>query len=100
MKENSLAQIQAEVRAFVQNAYPKIEVKAEYWSRDPSSVALFFTDESIKELYPQQRYHYLIHHIPDAYYRSCLENIVWFELAPGELPEDIECPDHELVTAI
>jgi uncharacterized protein DUF2695 len=100
MNEKRLAQIQSEVRAFVQTAYPRMEVKAEYWSRDPSRIALFFTDESFKELYPQQRYHYLIHQIPDEYYRSCLENTLWFELAPGELPEDIEYPDHELITTI
>ena len=75
-------------------------VRAEYWSRDPSRIALYFTEERFKGLYPAQRYHYLVHLIPEEYYRSTLAESVWFELTPGEDPESIEYPDEQLSAAI
>jgi hypothetical protein len=42
----------------------------------------------------------LLHLIPEDYYRAQFADSIWFELAPGEDPESIEYPDHELISAI
>ena len=100
MTNDRLAKIQSEVELFVRSTYPAMVVRAEYWSHDPSRTALFFIDERFKDLYPRQRYHYLRHLIPDDYYHSNLADSVWFELTPGENPEDIEYPDEQLLADI
>lgn len=99
-KDDRLAKIESEVQQFVRVAYPAMIVRAEHWSHDPSRIALFFIEETFKGLYPAQRYHYLLHLIPDEYYRSTLADSVWFELTPGEDPETIEYPDEELIAEI
>jgi hypothetical protein len=100
MNNDRLAKIESEVKQFVREAYPAMVVRAEYWTHDPSRIALFFIDERFKGLYPRQRYHYLRHLIRDDYYRSNLADSIWFELASGENPEDIEYPDEQLIADI
>jgi hypothetical protein len=95
-----LVKIESEVRQFVRAAYPAMAVRAKYWSHDPSRIALYFIDERFRGLYPRQRYHYLVHLIPDEYYRSNLADSVWFELTPGEDPASIEYPDEQLIAEI
>jgi hypothetical protein len=68
--------------------------------RFSSRIALYFIDERFRGLYPRQRYHYLVHLIPDEYYRSNLADSVWFELTPGEDPETIEYADEQLIAEI
>jgi len=97
MNDGHLAKIESEVRGFVRAAYPEMVVRAEYWTEDPSRIALFFIDERFRGLYARQRYHYLVQLIPSDYYRSTLADTVWFELAPDERPETIEHPDQELI---
>jgi hypothetical protein len=76
-------------------------VRAEYWAKDPSRIALFFIDERFRTLYPRQRYHYLAHLIPKDYYDSALSDTVWFELTPEERPEMVEDePDEELIASV
>jgi hypothetical protein len=99
-KDGRLSRIESDVRQFVRGAYPAMIVRAEYWSNDPSRIALFFIDDRFKGLYPGQRYHYLVHLIPEEYYRSTLADSVWFELTPGEDPECIEYPDELLIAEI
>jgi hypothetical protein len=78
-----------------------VVVRAEYWTKDPSRIALFFIDERFRTLYRRQRYHYLVPLIPEGYRDSMLAEAVWFELAPGERPETLEDdPDDELIEAI
>ena len=100
MNDGHLAKIESEVRGFVQAAYPEMVVRAEYWTEDPSRIALFFIDERFRGLYARQRYHYLVQLIPSDYYRSTLADTLWFELAPDERPETIEHPDQELIASI
>lgn len=57
--DSLLAKIESAVRGFVRASYRDMEVRAEYWTPDPSRIALFFIDERFKGLYPRQRYHYL-----------------------------------------
>lgn len=99
--DNRLAQIESDVRGFVKASYPNIVVRAEYWTPDPTRVALFFIDEQFAELYPRQRYHYLVHLIPKDYYDSFLADAVWFELTPGQRDEDVQVdPDEDFIESI
>jgi hypothetical protein len=101
MHDSRLAKIESDIRGFVRASYPDMVVRAEYWAKDLSRVALFFIDERFRTLYPRQRYHYLVHLIPKEYYDSTLADTVWFELTPGERPELVqEDPDEELIASI
>ena len=99
--DKRLAKIESDVRGFVRASYPDMVVRAEHWKEDPSRIALFFTDEHFDGLYPRQRYHYLVQLIPKEYRDSLLTDTVWFELTPGQRPEDIEeDPDQDLIESI
>jgi hypothetical protein len=101
MHDSRLAKIESDVRGFVRASYPNVVVRAEYWASDPSRIALFFIDERFAGLYPRQRYHDLVHLIPKDYYDSFLADTMWFELTPGERPEDVEeDPDEEFIASI
>ena len=92
--------VQNELLTFLPPHYPAIEVRVELYREDPSKVAIFFVEESFRSLYPMQRYHYLCHLIPQDFWQRELSNAVWFELAPGERPEDLRSPDQEIITHI
>ncbi len=67
----------------------------------PSRIALFCIDKRFDGLYSRQRYHSLVHLIPKDYYDSFLADSVWFELTPGQRPEDVEeDPDEDLILSI
>jgi hypothetical protein len=100
MNDSRLAKIESDVRGFVRASYPEMVVRAEYWTHDPSRIALFFIDERFRGLYARQRYHSLVHLIPGDYYRSTLADTVWFELAPDERTEMVEHPDEKLIASI
>ncbi|HEU0300882.1 MAG TPA: DUF2695 domain-containing protein [Longimicrobium sp.] len=88
------------LHGFLDRAYPGIEIRAEPFADDPSRTALSFRHDLFAGLYPLQRYHYLVHHIPRDFFDRHLARTVWFELAPGESPEDLRYPDPELVEEI
>jgi hypothetical protein len=101
MHDSRLAKIESDIRAFVRASYPDMTIRAEYWAKDPSRIALFFIDERFRTLYRRQRYHYLVHLIPKDYYDSMLADTLWFELVPDERPETVEDdPDEEFVASI
>lgn len=70
------------------------------WDHDATRMAIYFIDPKFALIYPYQRWHYLTHLIPADYQKQYLENSVWFELAPGENPEDLRYPDRELIDSI
>jgi hypothetical protein len=75
MSDHRLATIESDLRRFVHAACPEMVVRAEYWAQvcsvdAPSRIALFFIDERFRDLYPGQRYHYLLRLIPEDYYRA------------------------------
>ncbi|MFL5493405.1 MAG: DUF2695 domain-containing protein [Gemmatimonadales bacterium] len=84
----------------MRRGYPNIQVRVEPWTADPTRPAVYFTEAQFASLYPAQRYHYLRNLIPEDYYERHLTDSEWFELAPGERPEDLEYPDAELITDI
>lgn len=96
----SFQQLEADIRELVRRGYPNMEVRVEPWGDDPSRPAVYFTDARFAALYPMQRYHYLRHLIPADFYHRHLINTEWFELAPGESPDDLEYPDSELIADI
>jgi hypothetical protein len=95
-----LKQLETDILSFVRGAYPNIEVRVEPWAEDPKRPAIYFTEALFATLYPAQRYHYLRNLIPAEYYDRHLTDTEWFELAPGERPEDLEYPDSELIADI
>ncbi|HET8623735.1 MAG TPA: DUF2695 domain-containing protein [Gemmatimonadales bacterium] len=96
----NLKQLETDILGFVRRAYPNIEVRVAPWADDPRRPAVYFTEAQFAALYPSQRYHYLRHLIPADYYDRHLTDTEWFELAPGERPEDLEYPDADLIDDI
>ena len=83
---------------FIQPSYPEIDIKVII--DDKGIPNIYFTEEKFKELYPKQRYHYLIHKIPEDFFELYLKKSFWFELAPGESPEDLYYHDDETIESI
>lgn len=90
----------ADLKRFIAPSYPNMDIRATLWDRDPTRIAIYFTEPKFALIYPYQRWHYLTHLIPEQYQKANLENSVWFELAPGEKPEDLRYPDMELIASI
>ena len=93
-------QLKSELLRFTRGAYPDIEIEVQPWADDPTQLAIYFVEPKFSVLYPAQRYHYLAHLIPQEFFDEHLSNTVWFELAPGEKPEDLRFPDEELIRDI
>ena len=94
------AQLAVAIKGHLASSYPEIQVRVEPWEQDPSRTAIYFVDQKFSALYPQQRYHYLIHNIPDDFFEQHLSDSVWFELASSEKPEDLRYPDEEVIESI
>jgi len=93
-------QIREALASFIHPSYPEMEIQVEAWTDDPSRLAIYFRETKFALLYPQQRWHYLHHLIPAEFQDRYLSDSVWYELAPGELPDDLVYADEELVAAI
>jgi hypothetical protein len=87
MQEARLTKIASDVREFMRASYPDMIVRAEYWTQDPSRIAVYFIDERFRGLYPRQRYHYVVQLIPKAYYGTFLAQRIRYGLSllPGRL---------------
>lgn len=83
---------------FVSPSYPDIKIDVVDTAKNVRQ--LYFTDEKFEVLYPQQRYHYLIHLIPSDFYDQNLQDTEWFELAPNEDPEALDYHDQETIDEI
>jgi hypothetical protein len=88
------------LKDFLSESYPGISIRIEPWRGDPARSAIYFEHEKFAALYPMQRYHYLIHAIPEDFYRKHLSECIWVELAPGETEDDLRYPDEELMESI
>src|SRR5262249_29213974 len=98
--DRSLEQIRADLVGFLHETYPQMEVQIGPWDDDPAILKIQFIDETFRGLYPKQRYHRLIHLIPETYWKEYLADTVWVELAPGEEPDHDEHLDEDGVAAI
>jgi hypothetical protein len=96
----SSEQIRADLMGFLQEAYPQMQVQIGPSEENPAVLEIRFTDEAFRGLYPKQRYHCLIHLIPQNYWKHFLADTVWVELAPGEEPDDSLHLDEDDIVAI
>ena len=94
------ADIISSLKDYLDESYPDVSIRIEPWRDDPSRSAIYFEDPKFAVLYPMQRYHYLIHSIPQDFYQRHLSEAVWVELAPGETVDDLRYPDEELMESI
>ncbi len=92
--------LEVNIKRHLSSAYPNIQVEVKPWEEDKSRLAVYFTEEKFSVLYPMQRYHYLVHNLPDDFFQKYLSNSVWFELAQGEKPEQLRYPDDEIIKDI
>lgn len=104
-KESSRVMAHADLAAAIKRHlvavdFPEIEVKVEPWGEDVSRIAVYFISASFSDLYPEQRFHRLIHALPEEFVEQHLAGSVWFELAPGERPEELLYADEEEVASI
>lgn len=93
-------QLRVELLRHLRGRYPAIVVEVAPWEEDPARLAIRFIEPSFSGLYQRQRYHHLMHLIPRELQERELSNAVWFELAPGERPEDLRSDDEELTADI
>jgi len=92
------AELEQKLYELIQPSYPNIDIKIV--EAGDNIRHLYFTEEKFKDLYPKQRYHYLIHLIPSDFLELNLKNTYWFELAPDENPDDLDYHDDETIESI
>ncbi len=92
------SELQDRLYTFIRPTYPDILI--EVVDKANTTRQLYFTDPAFQDLYPKQRYHSLIHLIPTDFHDTYLKNNHWFELAPGENPEDLDYHDQEEIDDI
>jgi hypothetical protein len=93
-------QIVLKLKEFLNSSYPNMKIEVKEWEDDTSRIAVSFTDEKFKLLYPEQRYHYIRHLIPESFFKKFLANSVWFELAPGEDKKKLRYLDEEYIAGV
>lgn len=91
-------ELQDKLYEFIRTSYPDIEIKVK--DTEDGIRCLYFIDEKFKNLFPRQRYHYLVHLVPDEFYEQHLRNTTWFEMAPDEHPNDLAYHDEETIEEI
>ena len=91
-------ELQEKLDEFIKPTYP--DIKIEVIDTSDNRREIYFVEERFEDLFVQQRYHYLVHLIPDEFYKEHLAESTWFELAPGENPEDLDFHDDETVEEI
>jgi len=83
---------------YIKPSYPNIHI--DVIDKEDSTRHIYFTEEKFKLLYPQQRFHYLIHKIPNDFYDNYISGTTWYELAPGEEPGNLDYHDSATIESI
>lgn len=91
-------ELQEKLDEFIKPKYP--DIKIEVIDTADNQREVYFTEEKFKDLFPLQRYHYLVHLIPDVFFHEHLSETIWFELAPDESPENLNYLGEEDVREI
>lgn len=91
-------ELKEELYKFIAPTYPDIQI--EIIDTADNIRSLYFTDEHFKLLYPKQRYHLLIHLIPNDFFEQHLAHTTWFELVPDENPDELDYHDQETIDEI
>ena len=71
-------ELQEKLYDFIRPSYPKIRIEVKDGIHNRSD--LYFTDEKFIDLYPKQRYHYLVNLIPKGFFDQFLSETTWYEL--------------------
>lgn len=90
--------IQEKLYEFISGSYPDIIIKVV--DTPENARRIYFIDEKFAPLYPRQRYHYLVHLIPEDFFKEYLQETEWYELAPNENPEDLNYHDQRIIDEI
>jgi hypothetical protein len=88
------------LKGYLIGDYPDIDVQVLERDAEHTRRRVIFRSQKFSVLYPLQRYHYIVHHIPREFYDQHLGDAEWYELAPGETEADLRYPDEELVRSI
>ncbi|HLK29282.1 MAG TPA: DUF2695 domain-containing protein [Puia sp.] len=94
----TVQELQDKLYEFIKPIYPDIKINVTDTSENVRQ--LYFIDDKFEVLYPMQRYHYLTHLIPSDFYEQNLQETEWFELAPNENPDDLDCLDQATIDEI
>lgn len=86
--------------AFLVADYPDISVQVLDPDASRPRRKVSFRSAKFTELYPVQRYHYILHYIPAEFHREYLADAEWYELAPGESEQDLVYPDEQVIRDI
>ncbi|MHB9024173.1 MAG: hypothetical protein ACYC7E_08350 [Armatimonadota bacterium] len=102
MSERSPEELAREFKSYLAGAYPDMQITVipNYNYQGTEETAVFFVEEQFAVLYPVQRFHYINHRLPQSFLDTLPENTYFYELAPGERPEDLRYPDDEIIEAI
>ncbi|MDC0584672.1 hypothetical protein OAO55_02965 [Bacteroidales bacterium] len=82
---------------FLKEKYPNIKIEVK--GKEPEQ-EIFFLEDSFKHLFPLQRYYFINGAIPDDFFDKHLSEAIWYELAPGEKPQDLEYHDEDVVAEL
>jgi len=91
-------ELQEKLDEFIKPKYP--DIKIEVIDTADNQREVYFTEEKFRDLFLLQRYHHLVHLIPDEFLKEHLSDSIWFELAPGENPEELDFLDDETIDEI
>lgn len=95
------AELEEAILAHVREAYPNMQVRVvDREGPDGAVREVHFLEEMFTALYPLQRYNYIVHLFPAEFYDEHLAETEWYELAPGESPEELRYPDTERLEEI
>jgi hypothetical protein len=94
----TIKHLQEKLLEFIRPSYPEMEI--EVIESTDNKRHIYFTDRKFADLFQQQRYHYLINLIPKDFLANDLADTLWYELAPGETPEDLHSHDTKTVESM
>lgn len=92
--------IESELSELLKRRLADIRITVEASGQNGAGPTVTFVSSAFAGLYVSQRYHLLIHAIPALFVEKNLREFKWFELAPGESPEDLVYPDDESICEI
>jgi len=81
-------EITAKLLEYLTPYYPDMDI--DVVDEEDQKRHIYFTTRVFANRYPVQRNHNIIHNIPKDFYETELTETIWYELAPGENPDDLD----------
>jgi hypothetical protein len=91
-------EITAKLLEYLTPYYPDMDI--DVVDEEDQKRHIYFTTRVFANRYPVQRNHNIIHNIPKDFYEAELTDTIWYELAPGENPDDLDYLDDETIAEI